>query len=47
MTTKHELIMSYIEKLPVGDKISVRKVAQNMQPIERLKRLKMRDLSAP
>lgn len=34
MTTKHELIMSYIEKLPVGDKISVRKVAQNMRVSE-------------
>ncbi|ODJ51025.1 hypothetical protein BFR40_08085 [Brochothrix thermosphacta] len=34
MTTKHELIMSYIEKLPVGDKISVRKVAQNMHVSE-------------
>ncbi|WP_391202547.1 DRTGG domain-containing protein [Psychrobacillus sp. L4] len=30
MTTKHEQILAYIEKLPVGDKISVRKIAKDL-----------------
>ena len=30
MTTKHEQILEYIEKLPVGDKISVRQIAKDL-----------------
>lgn len=30
MTTKHEQILAYIEKLPVGDKISVRQIAKDL-----------------
>ncbi|WP_277585515.1 DRTGG domain-containing protein [Psychrobacillus antarcticus] len=30
MTTKHEQILAYIEKLPVGDKISVRQIAKEL-----------------
>ena len=31
MTTKHQRIIEYIESLPVGEKISVRSIAKNMQ----------------
>ena len=31
MSTKHQRIIEYIESLPVGEKISVRTIAKNMQ----------------
>ena len=31
MSTKHQRIIEYIESLPVGEKISVRSIAKNMQ----------------
>ena len=34
MSTKHEKILQYIESLPVGDKISVRQIAKEMQVSE-------------
>ena len=34
MTTKHDLILSYIEQLPVGEKISVRGIAKQLQVSE-------------
>ncbi|MEQ6354512.1 hypothetical protein B1B04_11415 [Lysinibacillus sp. KCTC 33748] len=34
MSTKHERILQYIESLPVGDKISVRQIAKEMQVSE-------------
>ncbi|WP_019415967.1 DRTGG domain-containing protein [Paenisporosarcina sp. TG20] len=34
MTTKHEQILQYIESLPVGDKISVRRIAKELQVSE-------------
>lgn len=34
MSTKHEKIIQYIESLPVGDKISVRQIAKEMQVSE-------------
>ncbi|HSP23187.1 MAG TPA: DRTGG domain-containing protein [Planococcus sp. (in: firmicutes)] len=34
MTTKHEQILQYIEKLPVGEKISVRRIAKELQVSE-------------
>ncbi|TQR19801.1 DRTGG domain-containing protein [Psychrobacillus vulpis] len=34
MTTKHEQILAYIEKLPVGDKISVRQIAKDLSVSE-------------
>lgn len=34
MSTKHEKILQYIESLPVGDKISVRQIAKDMQVSE-------------
>ncbi|MEL3961995.1 DRTGG domain-containing protein [Lysinibacillus endophyticus] len=34
MSTKHEKILQYIETLPVGDKISVRQIAKEMQVSE-------------
>ena len=34
LSTKHEKILQYIESLPVGDKISVRQIAKEMQVSE-------------
>lgn len=34
MATKHEQILQYIESLPVGDKISVRRIAKDLQVSE-------------
>lgn len=34
MSTKHEQILAYIENLPVGEKISVRMIAKNLQVSE-------------
>ncbi|MDN3450610.1 DRTGG domain-containing protein [Planococcus sp. APC 3906] len=34
MATKHEQILQYIEKLPVGEKISVRRIAKELQVSE-------------
>ena len=34
MTTKHDLILSYIEQLPVGEKISVRGIAKQLKVSE-------------
>ena len=34
MATKHEQILQYIELLPVGDKISVRRIARELQVSE-------------
>ena len=34
MTSKHQQIIRYIESLPVGEKISVRSIAKNMEMSE-------------
>lgn len=34
MATKHEIILQYIESLPVGDKISVRRIAKELEVSE-------------
>lgn len=34
MATKHELILEYIDKLPIGEKISVRQIAKDMNVSE-------------
>lgn len=52
MATKHEQILSYIDSLDVGEKISVRRIAKEMKVSEGTayqvsKMLKIKDSSVP